>query len=99
MFAIDTDTLNHTLATVGAATHFTFTPRECAIVALKWLADHHYSTEGHTYAPSLDQTASHLKQGHALTQLYGVSVTDWQNTKGEQQGYAALCAAEGCQGE
>lgn len=98
MMTANTDTLHRTLGIVLAATGFTFTERECAIVALKWLADHHYSEHGHWYAPSLQQTASHIQQGHALTQRYGVSVTDWQNTKGEQQGYAALCAAEGCDG-
>ena len=99
MLTINTDTLNHMLATVGAALGFTYTPEECAIIALRWIADHHYSEKGHWYQPSLQQTASHIQQGHAITQLYGVSITDWQGTKGEQQGYAALCAAEGCEGE
>lgn len=98
MFALDTDTLNHTLATVLVSSGFSFSARECAIVALRWIADHHYSEKGHWYQPTLQQTASHLQQGAALTKLYGVSITDWKGTKGEQKGYAALCASEGCRG-
>ena len=97
MITADINTLHRTLGIVLIATGFT--ERECAIVALKWLADHHYSETGHWFQPTLNQTASHIQQGHALTQQYGVSLTDWQNTKGEQAGYAALCVAEGCEGD